>query len=232
MTMSQESDVQATLVRRSIDEPPPERTSELLRRFARELPPDETTIGDMVSGLGDRGLGVLIAVFALPNILPSAVPFGNVPTGILPLIFAVQLMLGADRLMLPEFLARRRIGTHWLKALTPRIASVLSWIEALLRPRMTWVTVPRAERFVGVIAMILAAVSTLPIPFGHNLPALGLVLIGLGLIERDGLAIMIGSAIGLIGTVLLALVVFGLAHGLRFIIRAHHVRFWRNWHWL
>jgi len=231
MTMSQESDVQTALVRRSVQEPPPERTSELLRRFARELPPDQTTIRDMVSALGDRGLGVLIAVFALPNILPSAVPFGNVPTGILPLVFAVQLMLGADHLILPDFLARRKIGTHWLKSLTPRIASVLSWIEALLRPRMTWVTVPRAERFVGAIAMILAAVSTLPIPFGHNLPALGLVLIGLGLIERDGLAIVIGSAIGLIGTVLLALVVFGLAHGLRFIIRAHHVRFWRYWHW-
>lgn len=227
--MSQHTDLEAALVSRSVLEPPPERTSELLRRFARELPADETTIRDMVSGLGDRGLGVLIAVFALPNILPSAVPFGNVPTGILPLIFAVQLMLGADRLILPDFLARRRIGTHWLKALAPRVASVLSWIEALLRPRMAWVTVPRAERFVGAIALLLAAVSTLPIPFGHNLPALGLVLIGLGLIERDGLAIVIGSTIGLIGTVLLTLVVFGVAHGLRFIIRAHHLRFLRFW---
>jgi len=79
--------------------------------------------------------------------------------------------------------------------------------------------------------VVLAAVSTLPIPFGHNLPALGLVLIGLGLIERDGLAIVIGSAIGLVGTVLLALVVFGVAHGLRFIIRAHHLRFLRFWRW-
>lgn len=231
MTMSQQSDVQAALARRSVHEPPPERTSELLRRFARELPPDETTISDMVSALGDRGLGVLIAVFALPNILPSAVPFGNVPTGILPLVFAIQLMMGANHLILPDFLGRRKIGTHWLKALAPRVASVLSWIEALLRPRIAWVTGPRAERFVGAIAMILAAVSTLPIPFGHNLPALGLVFIGLGLIERDGLAIVIGSTIGLIGTVLLALVVFGLAHGLRFIIHAHHVRFWRYWHW-
>ena len=208
-------------------DPPPVRTSELLRRFARDLPDDRVTLGDVVAGLGDRGLGALIAVFALPNILPSAVPFGNVPTGIPPLIFAVQLMLGSDHLILPDFIARRTIGTRWLKALTPRIASVLSWFEALLRPRMGWVTVPRAERFVGAAAILLAIVSTLPIPFGHNLPALGLVLIGLGLIERDGLAILIGSTIGLIGTVLLGLVVFGVAHGLRFIIHARHLRFWR-----
>ncbi len=229
MTMSGQTELDASLGQKTgtHNEPPPLRTSELLRRFARDLPADRVTLGDVIAGLGDRGLGVLIAVFALPNILPSAVPFGNVPTGIPPLIFAVQLMLGVDHLIVPKFLARRTIGTHWLKVLAPKVASALSWFEALLRPRMAWVTVPRAERFIGAIAILLAAVSTLPIPFGHNLPALGLVLIGLGLIERDGLAILFGAAIGLVGTLLLALVVFGVAHELRFIIRARHLRFWK-----
>jgi hypothetical protein len=50
-----------------------------------------------------------------------------------------------------------------------------------------------------------------------------LVLIGLGLIERDGLAILIGAGIGMVGSILLALVIFGVAHGLSFIIHANHV---------
>ncbi len=202
---------------------PPMRTSELLRTFAHSLTSDKVTLEHIVSGLGDRGLGVLIAIFALPNILPSTVPFGNVATGIPPLVFAVQLMLGVDHLMLPGFMGRWKTGTHWLKVLAPKVAAVLSWFEALLKPRMEWVTVPRMERLIGVVAIVLALVSTLPIPFGHNLPALGLVLIGLGLIERDGLAILIGAGIGLIGAVLLALVIFGVAHGLAFIIHAHGV---------
>ncbi len=196
----------------------PTRTSELLRAFAHSLDSDRVTLEEIVSGLGDRGLGVLIAIFALPNILPSTVPFGNVATGIPPLVFAVQLMLGVEHLILPGFLARRRVGTHWLKAIAPKVASVLSWFERLLKPRMSWVTTVYTERFIGAIAIILALVSTLPIPFAHNLPALGLVLIGLGLIERDGLAILIGSAIGLLGSIVLGLVLFGLAHGLSFII--------------
>jgi hypothetical protein len=49
------------------------------------------------------------------------------------------------------------------------------------------------------------------------------VLIGLGLIERDGLAILIGAGIGLLGSILLGLVIFGVAHGLSFIIHARHV---------
>jgi hypothetical protein len=132
-------------------------------------------------------------------------------------------MLGVDHLILPGFLARRKVGTHWLKAIAPKVASVLSWFERLLSPRMAWVTTERAEHFVGAIAIVLALVSTLPIPFGHNLPALGLVLIGLGLIERDGLAILIGAGIGMLGSILLGLVIFGLAHGLSFIIHARNI---------
>jgi len=201
----------------------PTRTSDLLREFAHSLKSDRVTLAEIVGSLGDRGLGVLIATFALPNILPSAVPFGNVPTGIPPLIFAIQLALGVDHLILPRFLARRTVGTQWLRALAPRVASVLSWFERLLTPRMEWVTDPRAERIIGIIAIVLAMVSTLPIPFGHNLPALGLVLIGLGLIERDGLAILTGAAIGMAGAILLGLVIFGVAHGLSFIIHAHNI---------
>jgi hypothetical protein len=201
----------------------PTRTSELLREFALSLSGEHVSIGDIVTALGDRGLGVLIAIFALPNILPSTVPFGNVLTGFPPLIFAVHLALGVDRLILPGFIARRSIRTTSMKALVPRVAGVLSWFERLLEPRLPGVTAVRSERLIGIICIVLAVVSTLPIPFGHNLPALGLVLIGLGLIERDGLAIIFGSAIGLIGAVLLGLVIFGLASGLRFIIHAHGV---------
>jgi hypothetical protein len=118
----------------------PTRTSDLLRAFAHSLDSDRVTLAEIVAGLGDRGLGVLIAIFALPNILPSTVPFGNVATGIPPLVFAVQLMLGVDHLILPGFLARRKVGTHWLKAIAPKVADVLSWFERLLKPRMAWVT--------------------------------------------------------------------------------------------
>src|SRR5882672_4264733 len=64
----------------------PTRTSALLREFALSLTGERVSIGDIVAALGDRGLGVLIAIFALPNILPSTVPFGNVLTGIPPLV--------------------------------------------------------------------------------------------------------------------------------------------------
>ena len=77
------------------------RTSELLREFTATLDKDRVSLEDIVEGLGDRGLGVLLAIFALPNMFPSLVPFGNVATGIPPLIFAIQLTMGEHRLTLP-----------------------------------------------------------------------------------------------------------------------------------
>ena len=195
----------------SEDTPP--RTSALLRAFANSLTAERVSVKEIVDALGDRGLGVLIAIFAIPNILPAAVPLGNVPTGIPVIVFAVQLLLRVPHLILPDFIARRTVKTSTFKALAPRVAAVLSWFERLLKPRLAAVTLPGPEHLIGVVCVVLSIVSTLPIPFAHNLPALGLVLIGLGLIERDGLAILAGATIGLIGTLLLGLVMFGVALG-------------------
>jgi hypothetical protein len=206
-----------------------QRTSEVLSEFARSRTGDRVSIGEIAESLGDRGLGVVIAIFALPNVLPSTIPFGNVLTGIPVILFAGQLLLGMERLTLPDFLARRSISTDLLKTWTPRVTKLLAWFEALLRPRMARVTSPEWEQAIGALCMALSIVSTLPIPFGHQLPALGIMLIGLGLIERDGLALLVGSLIGLTGIALLCLALFGLAHGVHQLLHMHAAAHLTRW---
>jgi hypothetical protein len=87
-------------------------------------------------------------------------------------------------------------------------------------------TTPRGERFIGILCMVLSIVSTLPIPFGHQLPALGIMLIGLGLIERDGLAMLAGAALGAVGIVTLGLLVIGIVHGAHKYLHIHSLRHW------
>ena len=192
----------------------PERTSQLLRDFAENLTAERVSLAEIDAGLGDRGLGVLMAVFAVPNIFPSTVPFGNVLTGIPVILLAVHLLLGWRQLVLPGFLARQSIAANTLKSFAPKLAAVLARVEPLLKPRLAVISSPAAERVIGVIALILSILSALPIPFGHMVPALALMVIGLGLIEHDGAAILFGAALGLAGAVLFGLVLFGLAQGL------------------
>jgi len=204
----------------------PARTSEILREFARTRTGERVSIGEIVAALGDRGLGVLIAIFAVPNVFPSTVPFGNVLTGIPVILFAVQLMLGVERTILPGFIARRNISTEFLRSATPRVAGLLAWFERLLKPRLPIMTSLQAERAIGILCMGLSIVSTLPIPFGHQLPALGIMLIGLGLIERDGLAMLAGSILGAVGILILGLLVIGIVHGAHKYLHIHSLKHW------
>ena len=198
--------------------PPAEKTSQLLREFAEQLRAERVSLEEIDTGLGDRGLGVLMAIFAVPNIFPSTVPFGNVLTGVPVILLAAHLVLGWRRLVLPGFLARRSISAATLKTFAPRLAAALARIEPLLRPRLPAVSSPAAERIIGVISLILSILSALPIPFGHMVPALALMVIGLGLIEHDGVAILLGAALGLAGAILFGLVVFGLAAKLHHLV--------------
>ncbi|MBS0279588.1 MAG: exopolysaccharide biosynthesis protein [Proteobacteria bacterium] len=197
---------------------PPEKTSQLLRQFADQLGGERVSLEDVVASLGDRGLGVLMAIFAVPNIFPAPIPFGNVIFGIPVIILAVHLMLGWPRLVLPKSIARRSIGASVLKSITPRLAGMLARIEPLLKPRLPAVSTPAAERVIGLICVVLSILSALPIPFGHMVPALALMVIGLGLIEHDGVAILLGAALGIAGVLVFGLVVFGLASGLSHLI--------------
>lgn len=178
---------------------------------------ERVSLAEIDAGLGDRGLGVLMAVFAVPNIFPSTVPFGNVLTGVPVILLAVHLMLGWRQLVLPDFLARRSIAARTLKSFAPKLAGMLARIEPLLSPRLTAVSSPAGERIIGVICLFLSILSALPIPFGHMVPALALMVIGLGLIEHDGFAILLGAALGLAGAMVFVLVLFGLASGLNYL---------------
>jgi hypothetical protein len=105
------------------------------------------------------------------------------------------------------------------------MVKALRWFERLLKPRLAFMSTPSAERFVGGFCIVLAIGAAAPIPFGHNLPALSLALIGLGLVEFDGLAILAGMLLGLIGFVVAGLVLSGLARSVQYLRHNHSFQY-------
>jgi hypothetical protein len=199
-----------------LEERPP-RTSEFLCSFAQSLTAPTVTVREIVDALGDRGLGVLIAVFALPNLLPMPIPFGNAFFGLVGAILGAHLLTGVRHLVLPDFIGCRAVSTTTFQAFAPRLARILAEFENFLRPCLPAITHAGPERLIGLVCIILALVSANPIPFSHQLPAIGLTLIGLGLIERDGRAILSGMATGALGVLFLALLLVGIANGVGYL---------------
>ena len=65
------------------------------------------------------------------------------------------------------------------------------------------------ERLIGIGILVLALVLTLPIPFANWLPAFAIAIIGLAIVEKDGVAVLVGLAVGVASLAVAATVVIG-----------------------
>lgn len=169
---------------------PPPRLSEILAALAGDDSRDRISVHDMVETMRARAFGALLLIFAFPNILPT--PPGTAGILGLPLIFlSAQMMLGLDP-WLPGFIARRSMARSTFQALVARIEPWLLRAERLLRARMQVLAHPRAQRILGALCLIVSVALVLPVPFANMAPSIALCLIGLGVLERDGLWIVLG----------------------------------------
>ena len=188
--MARKTGARRILRRRSAVSKPRERLSEMLTRIANDPSRDRISVGDLLDVMNLRAFGALILIFGFPNMLPA--PPGLAGVLGLPLIFlSFQMMLG--RLpYLPGFITRQSTSREAYRAIVERAAPWLARAERLLKQRLSLLTSPAFERFLGLVCLVLSLVLVLPIPFGNMLPAFALCVIALGLLERDGIWVLAG----------------------------------------
>jgi hypothetical protein len=186
------------------------RTSELLREFLETQTGPRISLGSLRDALGDRGFGVLIFMFALPNLVPVSVPMLSAVLGLPLVLLAAQLSYGRHEPWLPDWLTSWSFPREVFTAMVLRALPSLERIEKLLRPRLTGLLSWTGERLIGVALLILAVVLTLPIPFGNWLPAFAIAIIGLAVAEKDGVAVLVGIATGIVSLFIAGAVVIGL----------------------
>jgi len=175
--------------------------------------PELVSIETLLEGLHERGFGVALALFSLPMAIPLPKPPGlSTIFGIPMLILAGQLALGRHTLWFPAFVHQKTIKKARLDALfratTPRIRQIESW----LKPRHEWMTQGLPSRLTGCVAVLISLCVMSPLPGLNTVTSLGLGIMGLGLVMRDGLAIVTGGAIALAwaACIISLYVVFGL----------------------
>jgi hypothetical protein len=174
-------------------------------------------IGEVIERFeGHGGLGEVLFLLTLPVLLPLP-PGASMVLALPLLVVAPQIVAGRKRLWLPHWLADRTVERKGFARLIHRILKPLQRVEAMGKPRLSFMTGPLGARLVGVVATLIALVLVLPIPFANLLPALALGLFALGLTRRDGLMVLGGySLFGVAVTV----IVLGV-HGLRLLF--HHI---------
>lgn len=180
--------------RRASAKPP--RFSTLLRLLAAE-PGERISIGTLSEAFGDRAFGALMFVFAAPNLIPLP-PGASAILGAPLVLITAQLAIGRHTLWLPRFIAERSISTSDFRNMLSRILPRLRWTERLLAPRLTFLLDFPADRLIGIVSFILAIILFLPIPLGNMLPGLAITLFSLGIIQRDGVAAILGWLVSIL----------------------------------
>ena len=189
---------------------PPRRLSHIFSRLASKAD-GQISFADIRDALGDRSFAALLVLFAAFNMIPLPPPSSAI-LGLPLVIVSAQMVYGSKRVWLPGFLVNRTVSATQFRTVMDWVIPRLIRLENVIRPRYWPFWRKNGDRVIGVIALLLAIVVTLPIPLGNWLPAFSTALLGLSLIERDGILFAIGSAVGL--AALSVIVFLGAAAGM------------------
>ncbi len=175
---------------------PPARLSDVLQSMAADDGRQRIALADLLDALKGRAFGALMLIFAFPNILPS--PPGLAGILGLPLLFlSAQMAMGREP-WLPAFIARRSLPRETFVTVFSRAAPWVARAERMLRHRIGVLTWGPMQQALGMVCLILAILLMLPVPFGNMAPSIAICIIGLGVLERDGVWVIAGlvAAVG------------------------------------
>lgn len=192
------------------------KLSALLVEIAEDPARERISIADMLELMKARAFGAMLLIFAAPNIVPN-IPGTSALLAIPLLYLTAQMMLGRPP-QLPRFVAERSISRADFGRLMIRTAPYLARAERLLVPRLHVMTGPAVQRWVGGLCLVLSIVLILPVPLGNMLPGLAISVIALGILERDGLWVLIGIVISLLSLVIVSGVIWALIKAVAFLL--------------
>lgn len=170
------------------------RTSDVIAILIEQSKEPGITLRALTGRLGDRTFGMLLVLISIFNVLPFVSFIG----GLLIATLGVQMVLGRTVAWLPSLILDRPLPHEsvqkLLKIFEPRVKS----IERYIHPRFQCTEAPIVDQINGIIIFLLGLIISLPFPFTNIGPAFIVIIMGLGLLERDGLLQISSALVGVL----------------------------------
>jgi hypothetical protein len=185
--------------------PTPEAQS-VSRELERWLESDgEKTLGNLVELFEEKSFAILF-------VLLLGVPALPLPTGgathvfeIIAVLLALQLIAGREHIWLPERWRKLELAGPRQRRFIAGLMKFIRFLERFSRPRLTFLFDHRLSNVVfGLLVIAGSAGAFLAPPFTglDTLPALGVVLVSLGVLLEDFVVVVLGIAVGVGGVFL------------------------------
>lgn len=182
--------------------------TDLLAALPQKLPEKTFRLHELLTALGSRSMSSTLLLLAIPQVLPTPLFLANA-LGLLLLALTVQMAMGRSAPWLPSWLLDKSFRHERLEMVCQRVVPVLRYVERFVRPRLAGVWAKNTS-LIALACVAIAMVSVVPLPFTGWVPGWALLLIALGLLQRDGLLVLIGLGLGAIAIGLLVVVLMGL----------------------
>lgn len=192
----------------SIDSP-----GERLKKMIDNLPPDQVTLAEIRDMFGQDGLLILTAFLTIVFLIPVSIPGVSTVFGGAILLIGISRLFNSN-LWLPKRLLDRQLPSEKLRI---GLNKGVIWFERLERishpHRLKWLTCGGLTGIVNDCALILGAVLLMApfglIPFSNTLPAVAILFFAIGLLQRDGVCILLGHIVNFLTIIYFALLILG-----------------------
>ncbi len=174
--------------------------SEILEKVGQKQKGGKTKISELMEDFHENGILLAMIFFSLPVAIPLPYPPGfTTVMGIPLMILSIQMLLGNKKVSLPQKINDYELKNSTLRAISDKVVPRLVSVEKYVKPRFSFAKSVYCEQFIGFISLLAAFSVALPIPLTNAIPALGIAVMALGLLNRDGLVIIAGFFITVIG---------------------------------
>ena len=170
----------------------------LLADLKKETPAtsERTELRTIIDSFEDRGFAVLLFFLALPAALPVPAIGINIIIALPIMLLTLQQITGRDKVWLPEKVKTRTLKTTHLHGFIEKSIPMVRFIEKFISPRLCFFCSTHFTKLIGVFGTIFAISITLPVPLTNTVPAMAIALMSIGIILRDGLAVILGIILG------------------------------------
>lgn len=169
--------------------------SETLSSIADSIKGERITLRDLLELIGEQGMLVFCMFLTIPFLLPVSIPGVSTVFGLVILLIGIGVTLNRVP-WLPGKLMNRAIERVHLVHALERAAKLFARLDKLIRPRFLVLThgttINRVNGLLLVVAAVLLMAPFGTIPLTNTLPALAILCLAAGMLQRDGLFVVVG----------------------------------------
>jgi hypothetical protein len=165
-----------------------------LRALAERCDGDHATLASLIAAARGRADDLLLILLTLPFLSPIPVPLLSTVLGVLIALLGIQRIRGSS-CSLPARLLEARLPPRFLRLTLAGAGRFLGWLERFLRPRLEGIADRRGWQIVSGILIAISGMLLslpLPVPMSNFFPAITVLLLAAGHLERDGRAVLAG----------------------------------------